>query len=98
MTTRTDDIRPLSVHRAKIREDLERVQRTGRPMFITTNGHTAGVLLSPKAYDALVERAILAEDIGALRQAMVDSKSGRSRDAKEVIQEIAAKIGVEFHE
>lgn len=93
---RTDDIRPLSEHRANISEDFKRVQETGRPLFITTNGKTAGVLLSPDAYDDLAERAALAEDITALRKALEDSKAGRGRDAKTVLREIASRIGVKI--
>lgn len=93
---RTDDIRPLSEHRANISEDFRRVQETGRPLFITTNGKTAGVLLSPDAYDKLAERAAAAEDITGLRKALEDSKAGRGRDAKTVLREIAARIGVKI--
>lgn len=93
---RTEDIRPLTEHRANISEDFRHVQETGRPLFITTNGRTAGVLLSPGAYDELAERAMLAEDIIAIRKALQESREGKVRDAKEALRDIAARIGIKF--
>lgn len=91
---RTEDIRPLTDHRANISEDFRHVQETGRPLFITTNGRTAGVLLSPAAYDELAERAALADDIAAIRQAVQELKEGKFTEAKQALRDIAAKIGV----
>ena len=91
---RTEDIRPLTDHRANISEDFRHVQETGRPLFITTNGRTAGVLLSPAAYDELAERAAFAEDIVAIRQALMDAKEGKGREAKQALREIAAQLGL----
>ncbi len=91
---RTEDIRPLTDHRANISEDFRHVQETGRPLFITTNGRTAGVLLSPAAYDELAERAAFAEDIDAIRRALEDAKEGKGREAKKALREIAAQLGL----
>ncbi len=91
---RTEDIRPLTEHRANISEDFRHVQETGRPLFITTNGHTAGVLLSPAAYDELAERAAFVEDIAAIRRAVQEIEEGKFVEAKQALRDIAAKIGV----
>lgn len=90
----TDDIRPITDHRDHLREDYARVQETGRPLFITAKGRPAGVLLSPAAYDDLMRRAQLAEDVVALREALAESKAGKGRDAKTALREIAATLGV----
>lgn len=91
---RTEDIRQLTDHRANISEDFRHVQETGRPLFITTNGRTAGVLLSPAAYDELAERAAFADDIAAIRQAVQEIEEGKFIEAKQALRDIAAKIGV----
>lgn len=93
---RAEDIRPLTEHRANISEDFRRVQETGRPLFITTNGRTAGVLLSPEAYDELADRAAIAEDVAAIRKALNGPKRGRGRDAGQALRDIATKIGVKL--
>lgn len=93
---RSEDIRPLTEHRANISEDLRHVQETGRPMFITANGRAAGVLLSPSAYDDLAERATLAEDIAEIRKALQSSRGGKGKDARQALRDIAAEIGVKL--
>ncbi|MDQ3521204.1 MAG: type II toxin-antitoxin system Phd/YefM family antitoxin [Gemmatimonadota bacterium] len=45
---RTDDIQPLSEHRAHLTAHFQHVQQTGRPLFVTSNGRTAAVVLSPE--------------------------------------------------
>ena len=94
---RTEDIRPLSEHRANISEDIRHVQETGRPLFITTNGRTAGVLLSPAAYDKLAEQAMFVEDIAAIREALQELNEGKGIEAKQALREIAAKLGLNLN-
>ena len=51
---RTKDIQPLTEHRAHLAEHFQQVRETSRPLFITANGRTAAVVLSPDSYDALI--------------------------------------------
>jgi len=59
------DIRPLSEFRANVATFVEHVQATQRPLVLTQHGRSAAILLAVDAYEALIERAELAEDVRA---------------------------------
>lgn len=59
----SQDIRPLSEFRASVATFVEQVQVTQRPLVLTQHGRSAAILLAVDAYEALVERAELAEDV-----------------------------------
>ena len=59
----SQDIRPLSEFRASVATFVEQVQATQRPLVLTQHGRSAAILLAVDAYEALVERAELAEDV-----------------------------------
>lgn len=96
---RTRDILPLSEHRANLAENFQRIRDTGRPLFVTSNGRTAAVVLSPEAYDvltALAERAELAESLALIRQGREDFSGGRVHDAREGIRALAEQRGIDL--
>lgn len=88
---RTDDIQPLTELRAHLAAHFQHVQETGRPLFVTSNGRTAAVVLSPEAYDRLAEKAELADNLVLIDRGMQDVKAGRVRDARAGIEELARK-------
>ncbi len=57
---------PISELRNQIKAGLEEAERSGIPVFITRYGQPEAVLLSKKAYDALVAR--LADTAGSERE------------------------------
>lgn len=59
----SQDIRPLSEFRASVAAFVEQVQSTQRPLVLTQHGRSAAILLAVDAYEALIERAELAEDV-----------------------------------
>lgn len=91
---RTEDITSVTEHRNHLKEHLRQVKDTGRPMFITTNGETEAVVLSPTVYDKLAEDAELARSLAMLDRSMDDIKAGRVQPAKQAIDEIAAEFGL----
>ncbi len=91
---RTDDIQPFTEYRAHLAEHHRRVQETGRPLFVTKDGRTSAVVLSPGAYDRLAELAQQAADLTAIRRSLADVDAGRARSAKEALRDIAARVGV----
>jgi prevent-host-death family protein len=78
------DIRPLSDFRANAAECIQQVQGSKRPLIITYNGKSAAVLLDVSAFEALVQRLELLEDIHT-GESQIDSGEGlphrRARDA-----------------
>lgn len=88
---RTTDITSVTEHRKNLREHLDRLNKSGRPLYVTTNGQTEAVVLSAKAYDELADRADMAETIAMMNRSESDLRAGRARDASEAVRAIAKK-------
>lgn len=71
----SDDFVPVSEFKAQAAELLKRIADSGQPLVITQNGRPAGVLLSPAAYDDLMEKT---EFVGAVRAGLADIEAGRT--------------------
>ena len=94
--TRSTDITSFTDFRARLRAHLDQQKKTGRPLFVTTNGETEAVVLSPAAYDELIGQAELLESLALLDRSEQDIKAGRTRPAKEAIREIARELNIEL--
>ena len=94
--TRTDDITSFTEHRRNLREHLRKVAETGRPLYVTTNGRTDAVVLSPQAYDALAEKAELAESLARLERGMDDVRGGRTESLEPALERIAGRLGLKL--
>lgn len=94
---RSEDIQTYSEVRANFAEVLKRVRETNRPTFITNHGKTAGVLLSPEAYDALAEQVEFAETVASLRRGIAEAEARKGRDYREALKDIAAKLGLNLN-
>ncbi|MEE9390933.1 MAG: type II toxin-antitoxin system Phd/YefM family antitoxin [Planctomycetota bacterium] len=94
--TRSTDITSFTEHRQHLRDHFQQIKETGRPLYITTNGRTDAVLLSPEAYDALAEKAEMMETLAALDRGMEDVRAGRGRDMKEALRDIADELGLKL--
>ena len=93
------EITSVAEHRDHLAEHLRRVNETGQPLVIAADaagGTPEAVLLSPSAYDKLLDEAELAASLAALDRGMEDIKAGRTRPAKQAIEEIAARHGVKL--
>ena len=92
--TRSTDITSFTEHRQHLRAHFQQIKETGRPLYITTNGRTEAVILSPEAYDTLAEKAELAESLGTIERSMEDVRVGRGKPFKEAIRQIADDLGL----
>ncbi len=92
--TRSTDITSFTEHRRRLRDHLEQVQRTGRPLFVTTNGKTAAVVLSPEAYDELADKAELAASLARIDRGFTDIREGRTQPAKPALKKLAHDLGL----
>ena len=93
---RSTDITSFTEHRRHLRDHLRRVRESGRPLFVTTNGETDAVVLSPEAYDALADRAELAESLAMIDRSAEDVRSGRTQPAKPALRKIADELGLKL--
>jgi prevent-host-death family protein len=93
---RATDITNFTDYRRHLRKHLSQVRESGRPLFITTNGQTDAVVLSPEAYDALADKAELAESLAQLERSADDIQAGRTRPAKAALRAVAKKLGLKL--
>lgn len=91
---RSTDITSFTEHRKHLRDHLRQVRETGRPLYITTNGETDAVVLSPQAYDALADKAELAESLAMIDRSMEDLRKGRTQPVKPALKKIADELGL----
>ena len=91
---RSTDITSFTEHRKHLRDHLKQVRETGRPLYITTNGETDAVVLSPEAYDTLADKAELTESLAMIDRSMEDIAEGRTQAAKLALKKIADDLGL----
>lgn len=89
---RSTDITSFTEHRQHLREHIDQVNKTGRPLYVTTNGKTEAVVLSPEAYDRLAEQAQAAEHLDSLRRSLEQSRSGRGIPLEDAVRQVAERL------
>lgn len=92
--TRTSDMTTFSELRQNLRTRLNKVKKSGRPLFVTTHGEPDAVVLSPKLFDALVEQAELAESVASIERGVRDAREGRTHDLRAGLSRVARGHGV----
>lgn len=94
--TRSTDITSFTELRQHLRDHFRRIRETGRPLYITTNGETDAVMLSPEAYDTLAERAERADTLRAVERGLEDVRAGRVTDARQAMRELADELDIKL--
>jgi PHD/YefM family antitoxin component YafN of YafNO toxin-antitoxin module len=95
--TRASDITSFTEFRTHLRDHLDQRKASGRPLFVTNNGQTQAVVLSPAAYDELLDRVELAKSLSLLDRSMEDVKAGRTKPTKAAIREIADQLKLKLN-
>ena len=93
---RTTDITSFTEHRRRLRDHFFQVRDSGRPLYVTTNGKTVAVVLSPEAYDALADKAELVESLAQIDRSTDDIREGRTQPAKPALEQIAEELGLKL--
>lgn len=75
---------------------IDRLKQTGKAEVLTVNGQAEVVVQSPDAYQQLLEDAELARALRTLKKSLADAKSGRTQPAKQFIEKLARKHGIEL--
>lgn len=77
---------------------LEELKRSRRPVVLTVNGEAAAVLIGPDDYQELLAQAGAAEEEAEMREflsrSMADIDAGRTHDAFEAMDALAAKYNL----
>ena len=84
----TKDIQPMTTFRNHSAEFMAHLKQTKRPLILTVNGKAAAVVQDAEAYQHLLDLAAEASAAEGIRQGMEDLARGRTRPAREVLDEI----------
>jgi len=91
-----DPSMPTREYAARASECNAEIRRTGRPLFLTSDGRTEAVVLGPDAYEELLDQSRLPEILAASERSRADHDAGRGTEAIEGIRRIAERHGVEL--
>ena len=90
----TKDIQPMTTFRNHSAEIMRHLKDTKRPVVLTVNGKAAAVVQDAGAYQHLLDLAAEASAAEGIRQGLEDLRTGRTRPARVVFDEIRAEHGV----
>jgi prevent-host-death family protein len=86
----SEDFVPVSEFKAKAADWLRKVADTDAPVVVTLNGRPAGVLLSPRSYDELTERARV---VAAVEEGLAEVEAGRVHSHEAAVSRVRARFG-----
>lgn len=86
----SQDILPLNQFKTQASQVLKQLKSEGRPVVITLNGQPAGVLVTPKDFDRLMERERF---VASVEAGLRDADAGRLIDDSEFEAELEAEFG-----
>jgi len=90
----THDIQALTTFRNHSAAFLQQLKKTRRPLVLTVNGKAAAVVQDAEAYQHLLDLAAEASAAEGIRQGLDDVANGRTRPAREVLDEIRAEYDI----
>jgi prevent-host-death family protein len=90
----TKDIQPMTTFRNHSAEIMQHLKDTKRPVILTVNGKAAAVVQDAEAYQHLLDLAAEASAAEGIRQGLDDLRTGRTRPAVAVLDEIRADYGI----
>jgi len=90
----TKDIQPLTTFLRKSGEFMKQLKKSKRPVVLTVNGKAEAVVQDAEAYQRLLDIAARADVFEAVRQGLDDVAHGRTRPAREVLEEIRNRHGI----
>jgi len=83
----SQDIKSLSDFRANAASYVQDLKRTKRPLVLTQNGRSSAILLDVAAYEAILEKIELLQDVQIARQQLEDGKGVDHNTAKQMIMD-----------
>ena len=86
----SEDFVPVSEFKAQAADWLRKLGEGHAPVVVTQNGRPAGVLLSPRAFDELVDSARL---VAAVNEGLEDAAAGRVVGHDRVVARMKARYG-----
>ena len=88
------DIQSLTNFRRQSGKFLKQLKTSKRPMVLTVNGQAEAVVQDAEAYQRLLNIAARADVHEAIRQGLDDIAQGRTRPAREFLEEFRRRHGI----
>lgn len=85
------DIDSLSNFKRQTGQFVRRMRATGNPVVLTVNGKAQLIVQDAAAYQQLLERVELAENVAVIRQGLEDVEKGRTESMREAIERLGKK-------
>lgn len=85
------DAQPLTQFRENTAKQVKRLRTSHRPLLLTQNGRAACVVMSPQAYEDLLDEAELARSIRRVEESIDQFAKGRGLDARTALSAWKAK-------
>ncbi len=82
----------VSDFKANYAKTLDRLNRTGKAEILTQNGQAKAVLLSPGAFEQLMDDAQLTRDIAMIRNSHEQYRQGNTRPVHAVFDDLKRKL------
>src|SRR5690348_7417008 len=90
----TKDIQVMTTFRNHSTEAMQHLRGTGRPVILTMNGKAAAVVQDAESYQRRLDLAAQASAAEGIRQGLEDLRTGRTRPAGVVFDEIRADYDI----
>jgi len=87
----TKDIQLLTTYRRRSGDFMKQLLKSKRPVVLTVKGKAAAIVQDAGAYQRLLDIAAQADAEEGIRQGLDDLAQGRTRQAREVFEEIRRK-------
>ena len=88
------DIQSLTTFRRNSGQFLKQIKKTKRPIVLTVNGKAEAIVQDAEEYQRLLDIAARADVHEAIRQGLDDIDHGRTRPAREVLDELRRRYGI----
>ena len=94
MAHKTKKIHSLSEFQRKAPEMVREIKKTGRPLLLGVNGKPKFIVQDAASYERMLELIDRLECIEGIRRGLGDFDHGRSKPAKEVMEEMRRKYKI----
>ncbi len=81
-----NDIKPLSEFRANAARFVKQVKETKRPLILTQHGKSSAVLVDVSAYQAIIEKLELLQDVHLAERQLSEGKFLSGEEVKKRIK------------
>ena len=88
------DIQSLTTFRRNSGQFLKQIKKTKRPIVLTVNGKAEAIVQDAEEYQRLLDIAARADVYEAIRQGLDDIDHGRTRPARDVLDELRRRYGI----